>query len=143
MYEDLTAKQKEVFLKFISALDTLANRAAYSNQYKNWTDKFARSEINTMVFKFKVDELIKKQDTWDTILNLPIEYLVLLGFRKWNSNILCMPLWIFSIMPDNISFEGVDIFGSKCTINNKIDNDTRGGLLAYGIVIETKDEENV
>ena len=144
MYEDLTANQKEVFLKFISALDTLGNRAAYANQYTTWDDKFARKEINSMISRFKEDELIKKQTTWDTMLSLPVDYLVLLGFREWGrGNIWCMPLWIFSIMPNNISFEGVDIFGSKHTINNKIDNDTRGGLLAYGIVIETKDEENV
>lgn len=125
-----------VYDKFITTMGTLANRAAYAVCYDTWSDKFAREEIKDTVNKCKEDVAFEDQRTWDTLISFPVNKLLDLGFRHWNENILCIPLWILTIMPDDISFKGVDIFGTEVTINNKIDNDTRGGVLAYGLKIK-------
>lgn len=135
-----------VFDTFIAAMDTLANRAAYAYLYSIpecfWDDKFARQEINNTVNDIKKDKFFTCQEMWTKMINLPSERLITLGFRQFSEPdksgycIFCMPAWLLAIMPNDISFEGVDIFGSKCVINNKIDNDTRGGVLAYGLKIK-------
>ena len=60
-----------------------------------------------------------------------------LGFKKWDndSNLYLIPIWLFPVIPIGIELTAID--GEKVIYNGEnIDDDTRFGCIACGIVIE-------
>lgn len=76
------------------------------------------------------------------IYDYDVEFLENIGFRRWNNQILLIPLSFFDKL--KVGTEVISVTGDRKTIGKDyIDKDTRGGLMAYGLDIQKlKKEEN-
>ena len=76
--------------------------------------------------------------------NLTEKKLLESGFSAWNTEnpdvgtIYLVPSWLKRYIPDDIRL--VSIFGESIDDNSKIDDDERGGYLAYGIIPKTTED---
>lgn len=114
--------------KILQLLSWYAAKVAEPVQY-NWLSDFSMREIKktTKTFNKKLKELIDFSD-------LTVEDCEDLYFRKLDdkSGIYLIPLYLLPILP--IGIEVYCINGETIIYDgNNIDNDTRAGLLAYGI----------
>jgi hypothetical protein len=66
------------------------------------------------------------------ITDLNIDEMKELGFRKWSTTdeMLLIPLWLFYFVDPELTVHCIDNTDVKF---KDADNDTRGGLLAYGV----------
>ena len=61
----------------------------------------------------------------------------ILGMMKFSGeqNLYCMPLSLYRVLPKGTELH--DIFGNKVVVGkDKIDDDNRMGMLAYGVIIK-------
>ncbi len=104
-------------------------RASETIQYNSWSDEFCRKQMSDMVDMLKSREY----DNIDPTL-LSYQEMDDLGFGRWdgNSPMRLIPLWLLPFLIDQ--FFCADIGGKMC-VRKKVDldNDHRGGLLAYGV----------
>ena len=73
----------------------------------------------------------------DDYSRLGKEELLKLGFRHWNkeSGLLLIPIDLYDKIPDGTKLTSID-GEEKIKGKDGIDNDTRGGLLAWGLMRE-------
>lgn len=104
-------------------------RASETIQYNSWSDEFCRKQMLGMVDMLKSREY----DNIDPTL-LSYQEMDDLGFGRWNGNspMRLIPLWLLPFLIDQ--FFCADISGKMCMRKKTdIDNDHRGGMLAYGV----------
>lgn len=95
-------------------------------EYTSWSDEFARKEclnVRSLGKNYPVD-----------LTDLSYCETKELGFVQWtkDSPLLLIPLWLLpTLNPDAI----VECINGKTMQVRDIDNDNRGGLLAYGVRI--------
>lgn len=75
-----------------------------------------------------------QQLTVEQVKSIPLDILYEYGFRNWNNEgLLLFPLWALHLLKDDESMYCIDkTVAIKGT--DYIDNDTRGGVLAFGII---------
>lgn len=116
--------------EIMNCLTWYANQIEMACRYwKNPTDTY--SEIKTAQIKF-LEEIKKHID----FSKLTKEEAVELRFGKWTdeSNLYLIPIYLLPILPIGIELTAID--GEKVVYDGKnVDDDTRMGCLAYGIVI--------
>ncbi len=81
-----------------------------------------------------VDNLQGNLDFMELITTSTLEELLLLGFGRWDEELILIPLWIFPFINDGVklySFDGEVVEKGK----DEIDTDFRFGCMAYGINI--------
>lgn len=109
----------------------------YANQiemaYRYWNNpNDTYTEIKIAQTKF-LEEIKKHID----FFKLTKEEAVELRFGKWTdeSDLYLIPIWLLPIIPIGIELTAID--GEKVVYDGKnVDDDTRMGCLAYGIVIK-------
>jgi len=89
-------------------------------QSKTWENKFAD-------YKEKYGETLRSLD----LAAIPEETLFNFGFVSWSSNLVLMPIWFASILPDD--YLVTSIFGNQKKIGT-MNNDVRCGCIAAGFV---------
>lgn len=104
----------------------ILGRAAEVMNYTEWTSDYAAHKLRSI----RAD--IKGIDTIN-ISELTKAEALSLGFVQLNehSQICLIPLWLYQFLPDGLDYESIN--GDKVTKVSNIDNDNRGGVLAYGI----------
>ena len=122
----------------------LINRTAEVMAYSSWPDKFAAKEIRNLPEDIK--EMKGGKKLFGILpAELTHEEMVSLGFRRWSdeSDMMLIPLWLFPFLAD--VFEAGCIDGETRIFKKAdMDNDNRGGCLAYGVMPQTvaSNEEN-
>ena len=74
-----------------------------------------------------------KDVDWKNLHNKSKEELLKLGFRMWNEEILLFPERLFYDIPTGMVVTSIS--GKKERFHSGFDNDTRGGVLAFGVRI--------
>lgn len=117
--------------EILSHLTWYASMVAQPVQY-NWSDEFSKKHISDVTDIFL--DNIKNEINWS---NLTAIEALELGFRRWSNDVpdlYLIPLYLLPILP--VGTEVTSIFQEKIIYNgNNIDNDVRGGCLAYGLII--------
>lgn len=111
-------------------------RTAEALVYK-WSDDFAMGWIKEILPMLK-----------NTIYNNEInpneltrEQLELLGFQTYeNPNNYLVPLWLYPFLNEEITLGCID--GTTITKKSEMDNDNRGGMLAYFVTVKDKQNDN-
>lgn len=106
-----------------------ANRISETVQYTSWSDEFCRKEV-----KEATDEFLKELEKCIDWNNLTIQEAAELRFVRWSesSGLYLLPLYILPILPIGTTLTCID--GEEIVYDgSNIDNDTRGGCIAYGI----------
>lgn len=60
--------------------------------------------------------------------------MILLGFGKYGDNNYLVPLWLYPFLADELELNCID--GTNITKKSEMDDDNRGGMLAYYITKE-------
>lgn len=99
---------------------------AETTQYK-WSDEFSRTECKEAKDSMESGCVNPKDFT--------ISEAISLGFQRWSkdSNLMLIPMWLLPVLDSTVEVESIS--GRVMTVEN-IDNDNRGGLLAFGVRIE-------
>lgn len=110
----------------LSVLRTTAEVMAY----QTWSDEFALKQIR------ELSDSIKRASWYDAINpnDLTLEEMRELGFARWSEDdpLMLIPLWLFPFLVP--VFDGGCISGEKGPlVHSQMDNDNRGGVLAYGV----------
>lgn len=124
--------KKELINYFVRIVNKLSLPYMY-----DWSPNLCKREIKEAFDKFY--ELLRMEDVGKLIdfQNLTIETAKELGFQNRSdiSNLYLLPMWILPLVP--IGTELISIFGESVLYDgNNIDIDTRGGYLAYGMIIK-------
>lgn len=106
------------------------NIMAESAVYTKWSNEFARQYVA---------EFIEKQrQLYDfDPYQMTLDELKELGFGQWDDNLYLVPLWLHPFLKSGVKL--TDIGGGSMAVSYdekgqcNIDNDTRFGMLAYGI----------
>ena len=111
----------------------ILNRAAEVMNYDNWNDEFVAQAMKTIL------EDIKEMEDGDEVFDIqPCELVENemreLGFRVWKDDnpMWLIPLWLYPFLAEDIKTEGIN--GKKHSKKSEIDNDSRSGCLAYGVI---------
>ena len=114
-----------------------SNIIALKNCNDEETKKKLLDEIGNTI------EIVARNFDWN---NLTREKLVASGFANWNTEvpeigeIYLIPLYLYRHIPSSIKL--VTVNGEIIKDDKYLDNDTRGGYLAYGVIPEPpKDPE--
>lgn len=112
---------------------TLLNRAAESISMKTWSDDFRLKnlyEIHTTVAGWEKEYGSFKIDP----NQLTEEELTKLEFGRWEEGnpLRLIPLWLFPFLAETL--ETISIDGTKHSTLAELDNDTRFGCIAYGVI---------
>lgn len=112
----------------------LMNRAAEVMAHKGWGNDFAAKQIRNFP-----EELMKQNGGQEFFglqpADLTEEEMLDLGFGRWSeeSSMHRIPLWLLPFLADEIEVERLN--GKKMVMKKSdMDNDTRFGCLAYGVV---------
>ena len=122
-------RELTVFEKAVNIMRYLSNRAGEGYEYdKHWGEKFRAKEIN------EAFENIKKQydaDFWNSVFALSKFEKRLLGFGTWSDEEkeMCIPVWIWVCLPDDMPIGGNA--GGK--LKKDLDNDTRLGCVWWRV----------
>ena len=116
----------------LSYRQVLVTSAAQCVEY-NWSADFIKSRMEAgraYASRYTVDPE-----------ELTEEELKLLGCRVWDNTqedkLYLLPLWLLACLPKTVNL--MDISGHKVTQKDKIDNDERYGMLAYGKVVRKQE----
>lgn len=109
----------------------IVTRAAEPMNYTNWGADFVASQIR------KIPERIKNTD-WFTPINpadLTEAEMRELGFAKWaaEDSMYLIPLWLFPFLTDEVDC-GCISGEKRIHKKSEMNNDTRFGCLAYGVM---------
>ena len=114
---------KELFQKYMTGY---LSKIACTVQYK-WDDKFSREEVRKATDQLMSE--LKDVVNFAELTKSDAEYL---GCIQWDDRIHLLPIYLLPIIP--IGTKLVCISGEEVIYNgSNIDNDTRVGMLAYGI----------
>jgi len=88
--------------------------------------------FNSIVSQVKLGGTPHQMLTVHMLKQVPIDMLYAEGFRNWDGLMLLLPLWALPVMEEGEILECID--GSRVTVGtDPIDDDTRGGCIAYGV----------
>lgn len=107
----------------------IVQRSAEVMNYTNWSEEFSTKQIR------EIPEIVARKIPLINIGNLTSEEMNDLGFGYWSESnpMRLIPLWLFKFLPEKIESKCID--GTTSILNkSEMDNDTRFGCLAYGIV---------
>lgn len=109
-----------------------ASRISETVQYTNWSDEFCRDEVKKSTMDFL--SAIRKYIDFS---NITKEDAIMLGFKRWDkeSDLYLIPLYLLPVIPVGAELTCID---REKTIydGTNIDNDSRFGCIAWGIIIE-------
>lgn len=99
--------------------------AAQSIVYKSWSDEFAVSELRSVV---------ERVNTTVDVSGFTKNQFDELGFGTWDeeTGLRLIPLWLFPFISNDVEYTAID--GDKIKGRDQMDNDHRGGFLAFGIL---------
>lgn len=122
--------KKELIDLFVS----YANCISETTEYKGWSNEFCRSKI-----KDANDQFVKLLGEHIDFDNLTVEEYFELGFIKYDmcsKKIMLIPLYLLPVLP--IGIEVICISGRHIKYDgSNLDNETRGGCIAYGIELKS------
>lgn len=107
-----------------------------TDEYKSWSDEFARQEISETLTKLR-GRILKDYN----LTECTDEQLAILGFSTWEvgSSVRLIPLHLFRCIPDGTKVNCID--GEEFTVGkDDLDNDIRFGCVAYGITASDKQQ---
>jgi hypothetical protein len=108
----------------------IVNRAAEVMSYKRWGDDFAAKQIREIP-----EFLIKRNPELGQIqpAELTSDECDRLGFCRWSEEnpMRLIPLWLLPFLAEEVKTTCID--GSSVLLKSEMDDDNRGGCLAYGI----------
>lgn len=117
--------------------ELLANKAGQFLAYKTWPDDFCRQELN------ELSNEIVKQLGRVSLEGLTKDEADMLGFGRWDeeSSLRLAPIWLYPFLTPGEKLHSISgdstIVGEDYTNHDAtgyIDNDQRGGYLAYGVM---------
>jgi hypothetical protein len=122
------------FEKCQSIRRIIVNRAAEVIAYQGWDNDFAAKQIRDL------PKEIKRMKGGKEVFGiqpaeLTEEQMVDLGFGRWSKEnpMRLIPLWLLPFLAEEIDCECID--GEKKLLKKSdMDNDNRGGCLAYGVI---------
>lgn len=120
--------------ELINHFTWLANRMAQCNEYKDWSKESKVKELEEG-FKTFYDSL--KNNNLIDFEKLTIDEARELRFEKWSdeSGLWLIPLYLKPLLPSGLKVTAID--GEVLEVGkDKLDNDIRFGVLAYGIIIK-------
>ena len=110
------------------------NRMSESATYRTWKPEYA--VLNVTEF---IDEQRKVKAIDPNVLTLP--EMKQLGFGNWDDDMYLVPLWMHPFLKAGIKLHCINDRDYEVTYdekgNSSIDDDTRGGMLAYGVRTKT------
>lgn len=116
---------KHLFIKYINEISAIS-------QCDEWSDQYCRSELKSLISQF-ASEL----NQYINFSKLTKDQAVSLGFTQYelpSKFIYLIPLYLLPIIP--VGTELVTINDEVIVYDgNNVNNDTRGGMLAYGIIL--------
>jgi hypothetical protein len=93
--------------------------------YASWSDEYCRKKSKELYNK-----LIKEFETLD-FTSLSADELKQVGFKWFDENLLCMPMWVMDCLKDGTMIACID--GTEKPFSKETtDRDTRFGVTAYG-----------
>lgn len=88
--------------------------------------------FNSIVTARKLCGVTTENITCDMIQQVSLDSLYAAGFHNWDGTMVLLPLWAFKIMRSGERLKS--IMGEYKTVGTDyIDDDTRGGCIAYGV----------
>lgn len=125
------SRDTEDFL--FKVLAELASTAASTAAYENWSDEFSRQEIREVWWDTPAPlrRLLGRTITISELREINKQILLNLGFRYWDTSLICIPLWVYNYIRDGevlISINGE----TKTKGQDEIDLDIRRGCIAFG-----------
>jgi hypothetical protein len=117
----------------LSVMTELCATAAMGCAYSQWSAAFHHDELD-VIWKDKPDVMRKQREVRLTIAelkDLSENDLFDIGFRRWNKELVIIPLYLYNYIADGETLICID---GKGAIKGKdfIDLDVRFGCLAYG-----------
>lgn len=119
----------------------------------NIREFFMRRTAEALIYKWSDDFAIRwikeilpmlKNTIYNNEINpneLTREQLELLGFQTYgNPNNYLVPLWLYPFLNEEITLGCID--GTTITKKSEMDNDNRGGMLAYFVTVKDKQNDN-
>lgn len=114
---------EEVFQKAAMAMTRICAATAECHSY-GWGDEFKAEHIASTFLRLKEDEVLSSELFWRKVFDLPEEKKSILGFIHFSEgegNKMCIPLWIWCFLPDDMVLEG--------GVKKDLDNDNRFGCV--------------
>lgn len=88
--------------------------------------------FDSILTQAKLGGVVTNQLTVSMLKEVAVPRLYQEGFRNWDGTMLLLPLWALAHMAPGSRLKCID--GSYATVGvDTIDNDTRGGCIAFGI----------
>ena len=88
--------------------------------------------FNSIVTARKLGGTTTEKITCDMIQQVSLDSLYVEGFRNWDGTMVLLPLWALAHMQPGEQLKGI-IDAYKTVGTDYIDDDTRGGCIAYGV----------
>lgn len=111
----------DVFRKALAVMRHIASGATVGYAYK-WGGETSADEVKKCFEQVREDADFG-EDFWRKVFALSEEEKYALGFKKWEDGDteMCIPLWIWECLPDDMIFEGKK--------KKDLDKDTRFGCV--------------
>ena len=88
--------------------------------------------FDSIVTQVRLGGAVTGKLTISMLQQTPLERLYVEGFRNWDGTMVLLPLWALAHMQPGEQLKG--IIGAYKTVGiDYIDDDTRGGCIAYGV----------
>ena len=112
-----------IFHKALGVMKYIANSATMGYAYK-WGDATSADNVKRCFEQLRADKEFG-EEFWRDVFKLPEELKFALGFRKFEKgdSEMCIPLWIWECLPDDMLFEG--------KMKKDLDNDIRFGCVCW------------
>lgn len=114
---------------------TICNCAAECMNY-NWSSEFITQEIKSIPGHIKAVNGYNSFNPND----LTKEQCLELGFGKWKLQddkiMYLVPLWLYSFLPAKVQLTCIDGITKEYEVTTEVNDDNRGGYLAFGIIKE-------
>ena len=122
----LTTEDKQRISRILStALSYFTEIAVYAD---SWHNDFKVERLNEIYAELRLALRGLHLDLHD----MTKEDLMLLGCQPIKSGLMLLPMYLYEGLPNGT--ELVTLSGKKCVVGvDKLNSDTRGGLLAYGV----------
>lgn len=88
--------------------------------------------FDSIVTQVKLGGAVTHKLTVSMLQQTPLERLYVEGFRNWDGTMVLLPLWALEVMQTGESLKCID--NSVAVVGtDEIDDDTRGGCIAFGV----------
>lgn len=115
-------KENNAFFDAINLMRFIVTHAAQNNAY-DWSATTCKNNIDKSFEDIRKHEKYGTEKFWRDVFALSEEQKSALGFRKFDENDekMCIPMWIWQCLPDDMLFEGKP--------KKDLDNDIRFGCV--------------